>query len=174
MLGNLILNLYLGADYEKPVSAVVDYPLSGVPDIDENKLALIGYSMGGYLAPRAAAGDPRIRRVLQILLVVDGGEAARAGLKGLHNAQAIDTMFSFLMKVNTPARWGFQHSQWALGINKPHEWIEAYTPFNLKGLENKFKNPMLFLFSEDDIIDQAAPSTKIVARNLRFHYFTKL
>jgi hypothetical protein len=78
---------------------------------------------------------------------------------------------------------GISHSQWTLGIKKPHEWIEAYTPFILKGLENKFKNPMLFLFSEDDIIDQAAPNTKIAAELLDFiislncersvHLFTK-
>ncbi len=169
-------------DYDKPVTAVVDYVLSR-EDVDEDKLALIGYSMGGHLAPRAAALEPRIKACISNTLVVDSGEAARAGLKGLHNAQSIDAMFSFLMRVNAPARWGFQHSQWVLGINKPHEWIEAYTPFNLKGLENKFKNPMLFLFSEDDIIDQAAPNTKIAAELLEFiislncersvHLFTK-
>lgn len=182
--GALKLNpdLVFRADYEKPASAVIDYALSR-SEIDEDKLALIGYSMGGYLAPRAAAGDQRIKACIANTLVVDGGEAARAGLKGLHNAQAIDTMFSLLMRVNTPARWGFQHSQWVLGIEKPHEWIEAYTPFNLKGLEDKFKNPMLFLFSEDDIIDAAAPSAKIVSELLEFiislncdrtvHLFTK-
>jgi Prolyl oligopeptidase family len=43
-------------DYEKPVSAVVDYLFSR-PDVDQDKVALIGYSFGGYLAPRAAAGE---------------------------------------------------------------------------------------------------------------------
>ena len=182
--GALKLNrgLIFRPDYEKPVQAVVDYALSR-PDVDEDKLALIGYSMGGHLAPRAAAGEPRIKACIANTLVVDSGEAARTGLKGLHNTQAIDTMFSFLMRVNAPARWGFQHSQWTLGIEKPHEWIEAYTPFNLKGLEENFKNPMLFLFSEDDIIDQAAPNSKIVSGILEFiislncdravHLFTK-
>ena len=169
-------------DYDKPVSAVVDYALTR-EDVDEDKLALIGYSMGGHLAPRAAAFEPRIKACISNTLVVDSGEAAQAGLKGLHNAQAIDTMFSLLMRVNAPAHWGFQHSQWVLGINKPHEWIDAYAPFNLKGLENKFKNPIMFLFSEDDIIDQAAPNTKIVVELLEFmnslncdrtvHLFTK-
>lgn len=167
--GALKLNpgLIFRYDYDKPVSAVVEYLLTR-SDVDKEKLALIGYSMGGHLATRAAAFEPRIKACISNTLVVDSGEAARAGLKGLHNAQAIDTMFSLLMRVNAPARWGFQHSQWVLGIEKPHEWIEAYTPFNLKGLENKFKNPILFLFSEDDIINQAAPNSKIVVGLLEF------
>ena len=53
-------------------------------------------------------------------------------------------MFGFLMWVKIPVRWGFQHSHWTLGIEKPDEWIEAYDPFTLKGLEDNFKNPMLF------------------------------
>jgi pimeloyl-ACP methyl ester carboxylesterase len=80
-------------DYEKPVSAVVDYLFSR-PDVDQDKVALIGYSAGGYLAPRAAAGEPRIKACIANTLVVDCGEAARAGLKGLHNAQVIDLLFS--------------------------------------------------------------------------------
>jgi hypothetical protein len=46
---------------------------------------------------------------------------------------------------------GFQHAQWSLGIRKPHEWPGAYAAFTLKGLEDRFTSPMLFLFSEDDI-----------------------
>ncbi len=100
--------------------------------------------------------------------MVDCGEAARAGLKGLHNPAVIDTMFSLLMRLSPAARWGFQHSQWTLGIQKPHEWPEAYEAFTLKGLEREFQNPMLFLFSEDDIIDAAASTRAIVVGLLDF------
>ncbi len=159
--------LVLRPDYEKPVRAVVDY-LFTRPDVDKDKLALIGYSAGGYFAPRAAAGEPRIKACIPNTLVVDCGEAARAGLKGLHNPEVIDTMFSFLMRFSPAARWGFQHSQWTLGIQKPHEWPEAYKAFTLKGLENNLRNPMLFLFSEDDIIDAVASTAAIVVGLLDF------
>jgi pimeloyl-ACP methyl ester carboxylesterase len=154
-------------DYERPVAAVVDY-LFTRPDVDQDKLALIGYSFGGYLAPRAAAGEPRIKACIANTLVVDCGEAARAGLKGLHNAQVIDLMFRVLMRLSPAARWGFQHAQWTLGIQKPHEWPQAYAPFTLKGLEPHFRNPMLFLFSEDDIMSSAASSSAIVVGLLDF------
>ena len=154
-------------DYEKPVSAVVDY-LSTRPDVDMDKVALIGYSAGGYFASRAAAGEPRIKACIANTLVVDCGEAARAGLKGLQNAQVIDSMFSVLMRLSPAARWGFQHAQWTLGIRRPHEWPQAYAPFMLKGLESHFRNPMLFLFSEDDIVDAAASTSAIVVGLLDF------
>ncbi len=154
-------------DYEKPVAAVVDY-LFTRPDVDADKVALIGYSFGGHLAPRAAAGEPRIKACIANTLVVDCAEAARAALKGLHNAQVIDLMFSVLMRLSPAARWGFQHSQWTLGIQKPHEWPQAYQDFTLKGLEQHFRNPMLFLFSEDDIVDAAASTSAIVVDLLDF------
>ncbi len=154
-------------DYEKPVSAVVDYLFSR-PNVDQDKVALIGYSAGGYLAPRGAAGEPRIKACIANTLVVDCGEAARAGLKGLHNAQVSDLLFSVLMRLSPAARWGFQHAQWTLGIRKPHEWPDAYASFTLKGLESRFGNPMLFLFSEDDIMDAAASTPAIVVGLLDF------
>lgn len=149
-------------DYEKPMAAVVDY-LYSRPDIDHDKIALIGYSAGGYFAPRAAAGEPRIKACIANTLVVDCGESARAGLKGLSNPRVIDAMFGLLQRFSPPARWGFQHAQWSLGITKPHDWIDFYAPFTLRGLEQNFQNPMLFLFGEDDIKDAAASSSAIVA-----------
>jgi hypothetical protein len=136
--------------------------------VDPDKLALIGYSAGGYFAPRAAAGEPRIKACIANTLVVDCGEAARAALKGITNAWLIDTAFGLIMKRSAAARWGFQHAQWSLGIHKPHEWPAAYAPFTLKRLEDRFTSPMLFLFSEDDIQSSAAATPRIVVGLLEF------
>jgi len=154
-------------DYEKPVGAVVDY-LLGRADVDASKLAIIGYSMGGYLAARGAL-DQRIRACIPNSIVVDCGAAARAGMKGLlKNTTFMDAAFKVLMRVNTPARWGFQHSQWSLGIRNAHEWVQVYQPYSIKGFTERYRNPMLFLFSEDDIHDAAAPSAEIIIDMLDF------
>jgi 2,6-dihydroxypseudooxynicotine hydrolase len=42
------------------VSAAIDV-LEGEPDVDAGRIGVIGRSLGGYLAPRAAADDRRIR-----------------------------------------------------------------------------------------------------------------
>lgn len=41
------------------ISAAIDV-LSGLPGVDQGRIGVIGRSLGGYLAPRAAADDPRI------------------------------------------------------------------------------------------------------------------
>ncbi|NCC26435.1 MAG: alpha/beta hydrolase, partial [Deltaproteobacteria bacterium] len=54
-------------DWEKVVTPVVDYALTR-PDVDQERIAILGYSMGGYLVPRALAFEKRIRWG-----IVDGG-----------------------------------------------------------------------------------------------------
>jgi alpha-beta hydrolase superfamily lysophospholipase len=46
-------------DWERAVSAVLDW-VTVRPDVDPSRIAIVGESFGGYLAPRAAARDPRV------------------------------------------------------------------------------------------------------------------
>lgn len=46
-------------DYEFPVGAAVDYLLTR-DDVDPNRIGIVGSSLGGYYAPRAAAFEPRL------------------------------------------------------------------------------------------------------------------
>jgi pimeloyl-ACP methyl ester carboxylesterase len=54
-------------DFEAPVAAVLD-TLCARPDLDGQRVGMLGVSLGGYYAARAAAFEPRIRAV-----VVSGG-----------------------------------------------------------------------------------------------------
>ena len=51
--------LVLRPDFEQVISAVMDF-LGQRPGTDVNRVALIGLSLGGYLAPRAASGEHRV------------------------------------------------------------------------------------------------------------------
>lgn len=55
-------HLYMQPDTERYVSDLVDY-LETRPDVDADRIGMIGQSMGGYSAPRAAANEPRIKAV---------------------------------------------------------------------------------------------------------------
>lgn len=60
-------NIPFRHDWEKVVTPVVDFALKQ-QEVDPDRIALFGMSMGGYLAPRAAAFDPRIKAC-----IADGG-----------------------------------------------------------------------------------------------------
>ena len=49
-----------------------------------------------------------------------------------------------------------------MGIDSVHGWVEAYKPYSIKDLTDRYHNPMLFLFSEDDIREAAAPTAEII------------
>ncbi len=50
-------------DYEVPGTAAIDY-LAGRPEIDAERIGLMGISMAGYYAPRVAAFDSRIKALV--------------------------------------------------------------------------------------------------------------
>jgi dipeptidyl aminopeptidase/acylaminoacyl peptidase len=50
-------------DWEKVVTPVVDFALRQ-PGVDPKRIALMGISMGGYLAPRAAAFEKRLAALI--------------------------------------------------------------------------------------------------------------
>lgn len=52
--------LYTRHDYEVPVRAAVDY-LKSRSDVDGERIAIIGSSLGGYYVSRAAAYEPRLK-----------------------------------------------------------------------------------------------------------------
>jgi pimeloyl-ACP methyl ester carboxylesterase len=59
--------LRIRPDFEAPVAAVLDV-LCGRTDLDGTSVGMLGVSLGGYYAARAAAFEPRVRAV-----VVSGG-----------------------------------------------------------------------------------------------------
>ncbi len=52
-------------DYEVPVRSAIDY-LAGRPDVDATRVGLLGVSLGGYYAPRAAAFEPRVKAAIAL------------------------------------------------------------------------------------------------------------
>jgi len=169
-------------DYEKPVGAAVDY-LVARNDTDVGKIAIIGYSMGGYFSVRGAF-DERIKACVANPLIVDCGALAKARLKILakmKNEALADRLLKAAMKIYAPARRAFSHSSWALGIKTAAEWVKAYDKFTLRGFENMLDGKkMLFMFGEDDIADAAAADKSIISglpdyiRSLKCEKYIKL
>jgi 2,6-dihydroxypseudooxynicotine hydrolase len=58
--GEAEYDLPIRGDWEVPGAAILD-ALAAAPGVDPGRLAVWGVSLGGYYAPRIAAGDPRVR-----------------------------------------------------------------------------------------------------------------
>jgi 2,6-dihydroxypseudooxynicotine hydrolase len=56
--GELFFEVKLGPDFERYSSAVLDH-LVGLPEIDPDRIGVLGRSLGGHFAPKAAAMDSR-------------------------------------------------------------------------------------------------------------------
>lgn len=63
--GEAEYDLPIRGDYEVPVAAVID-ALEQRDDVDGDRIALWGVSLGGYYAPRAAAHEPRVRACVSL------------------------------------------------------------------------------------------------------------
>jgi len=61
-------------DYEAPVKAVIDH-VESRSDLDPDRIAMWGVSLGGYYAPRAAAFDKRIKACIALGGPFDFGAA---------------------------------------------------------------------------------------------------
>ncbi len=58
-------------DTETPMGAVLDHVLAR-PGVDQHRLAVFGISGGGYLAPRAAMHEKRIKALVAFSMLLDG------------------------------------------------------------------------------------------------------
>jgi pimeloyl-ACP methyl ester carboxylesterase len=159
--------LYMRPDYEVPVKAAVDFLLQRA-DVDPDKIALFGPSLGAILAARAAAFEKRIKAVICDGLIVDVYEGWHAVWpRALQNARpgAFDTVFTSLEKVSPQLHGMANHFRWMLGVNKPHEIIEAWKPYNIKNLTPQLSCPMLLIYGEGEA---AQSNEKVGLSILRF------
>lgn len=63
--GETGFNTHIRHDYEVAVAALLDH-FDGRVDLDLNRVGVVGVSMGGYYAPRAAAFEPRLKAAVCI------------------------------------------------------------------------------------------------------------
>jgi dienelactone hydrolase len=151
-------NLFFRHDYEKVVTPVIDYLISKT-EIDTKKIVLWGESLGGYLAPRAAAFENRIA-----VCVANGGvydflggyihdtDKTREELVNFahSNPDKFNKAMSDEMKINSKSRWAISHGMYVFGVKTPAELVLKGDKFSLKGMAEKIQCPTLILDAEND------------------------
>jgi pimeloyl-ACP methyl ester carboxylesterase len=146
-------------DWERVVGPVIDYAISR-NDVDSNHLALMGISLGGYLAARAAAFEKRITACILNDGVFDVYTSfAKEFPKPLTDiveqnikskSDVIDTAIEVSMGLVTGARWGYAHGMWVFGVASPFDLLRKTLDYTLKGIVDKIKCSTLVLEAESD------------------------
>lgn len=164
--------LTMSREWEKPVTAVLDH-------FRLDDVTLIGLSLGGYLAPRAAAFEPRVKRVVAWGVMFDffdvvvsrRGKALEMAVKaliGLGAAALLDAIVRAKMRTDTYAKWGLEHGCFMMGVRTPFEYFKKILGFSMKDISELVTQDFLLIgnrrdhfIPEGQFCLQAAALTKV-------------
>lgn len=168
------------ADWEKVVTPVINFALK-LPEIDKNKIALLGISFGGYLAPRACAFDHRINACIAnggIYSIVESFyKRIPAKVIPMISAEpeAFNKTIYKIMQKDSQAQFFFNHGIRAFGAKSPADFMLKLKQYNLKNVAKNIKCPTLILDSESDIFLKGEAKKLYNALNApkTYYLFTK-
>ncbi|KAK3938534.1 Alpha/Beta hydrolase protein [Diplogelasinospora grovesii] len=176
-------NLGFIPNWEAVVTPVVDYALTR-REVSPSQIGILGFSFGGYLAPRAAAFEHRLAAVLAIDGEYNTGPAILsqfpAALQAAFNASDADAFNKGTEDIlsspeaPTEVKWAIQQGMWAFKEASPYNWMKNLQAYTLVGITDKIQAPVFVADAENDIFFPG--QGKILAEHLgdlaTYHYFT--
>ena len=170
--------------WERPVKEVLDH--FGLDDV-----TIIGASLGGMLAPRAAAFEKRIKRVIAwsvfpnfrdvLLSASSPADAGRMRLaKWLldHNCRGIiNAVFGRLAKRDEMIRWGLEHGKYAYEADSAFDYAKKMECYQMIDIADRITQDILIAGANRDhfipytMIGEEINALKNV-RSLTFRLFT--
>lgn len=121
-------------DSEHWASACVDY-LEGREDVDQQRIGMMGWSMGGYYAPRAAAFEKRFS-----LCVAWGANYNWGELQQRRRRR----------EGSRPVPHYWEHVLWVFGLTDLDEFLEFAPQISLEGVVEQITVPFLITHGEND------------------------
>jgi len=143
-------------DWEAAVTPVVDY-LTKRPEVISDKIALMGISLGGYLAPRAAAYEHRLAACIANDGLFSFQVGAMAEALGINTSDESDlsspeteNLIASIMAKDTGTRWGIENGQFTFLAKNVEELVRKTEPFTLEGVAEQIMCPVLVCEAEHD------------------------
>jgi pimeloyl-ACP methyl ester carboxylesterase len=151
-------------DWEAVVGPVVDYAVAR-SDVDPARIALIGWSFGGYLAPRAATVEHRVAACISDCGPYDLYDATLSRIPGFL-ARAIPAgkglRYLLLKRVlrgvtsKPSAGWALRRNLWVHEVDDPLDFIRLARDYTLKGREAQITCPTFVSAAETDDLSAGA------------------
>jgi cephalosporin-C deacetylase-like acetyl esterase len=170
-------------EWEKPVKAILNF-------FELNNVTIIGASLGGMLAPRAAAFDKRIGRVIawsvftnfmNVLISTQPSSIQKLTRFCLKFHLGFFINFAFNNKAkrgNELVKWGLSHGMYAYEAKSPYEYIKKIDQYQIIDIADKIDQDILIIgASKDHFIDYRTVGTEIDAltnvKSLSVRIFTE-
>ncbi len=141
-------------EWERPVSAVLDH-------LGLDQINLIGVSLGGYLALRAAAFEPRIRRVVAYDIIYDFFDVLLAKVpvemrdqlrRMIEQGQQdeVNALMRAVGQTNDVVAWALEHGMYISGTDSPFGYLEHFMKYSTKDISGRITQDVLLMAGEND------------------------
>jgi pimeloyl-ACP methyl ester carboxylesterase len=146
-------NLPFRPDWEKVVTPVMDYALNKV-EIDPSRIVLIGKSLGGMLAPRAAAFEHRLAACIAVdglysLIPSEYGRLIRKAGSSLSEDQ-MNTFLEQEIRKDGNMRWAISQGMWTMQARSLFDCTQKMQQYTLEGIAEQIICPTLICDAEGD------------------------
>ena len=148
-------NMPFQPEWEKVIHAAINFAVQQ-PNVDSKKIALLGISMGGYLALRACAFEPRLKACVLDPGVYNFVSPALARLpvdavKLLDNdTEKFDQIINKAVKENIEANWFYNNGMWAFGAKTPAEFLRMAMQYKTGPWVRRVRAPVLVIKNAGD------------------------
>ncbi|MGA9875018.1 MAG: alpha/beta fold hydrolase [Solirubrobacteraceae bacterium] len=143
-------------DWEHVIAPVVDF-LCARAETDTRHISLLGYSLGGLLAARAAAFESR----LSAIALYDGmysfydvctGNMPPFLVEWIEQGRedVVTPLAALLAAISTQFAWGVGNGCWTFGVETGADFIRATKDYTLEGIAEKITCPTLVMNGESD------------------------
>ncbi len=146
-------NLPFRPDWENVVTPVVNYALTR-KEINPSCLVLVGKSLGGLLAPRAAAFEHRLAACVAIdgvySLIPTDYQQMLGGNAGSFPKERVITFLEQQMRENGNVHWAISQGMWTLKASSLLDCIRKMQQYNLGSIAERIICPTLICDAEAD------------------------
>lgn len=149
-----INGLSMSSEWEKPVSAILDF--FGLTNV-----SLMGMSLGGYLALRAAAKEKRVKKVVAFdtfysmedafLINTPKDLTKIPDLSDLNVRKSVDNLLEEYTKKNIDLKFKINKAKEIFGKNSPSEVLLEMKKYTLSGIESEIVQDVLLLAGDNDM-----------------------
>ncbi|WP_164465169.1 alpha/beta hydrolase [Chryseobacterium lactis] len=170
--------IYYTYEWERPVKAILD-------QYNLNDVTLIGLSLGGMLAPRAAAFEKRIKRVVAWGIMPDFYEVVLSKvpkelriLMDLGEKEQVNTLIQKKMEADPLVKWALQHGMFSMNVKTPYDYLNKTRKFEMESIGHYITQDFLLLGSNGDHFIPVELYKRVIdalpnVRSLTYKMYTK-